>query len=132
MNGTEHKKQAWIKVVAITLSFWAIIFIGPFALWLLNAISIIRYREGELGYLLFAIASQGIACGAALAVASKISDGKHKMTVVVNGAVCATLASVLTLLDILRKDGIENIISGCVSVLVLIVGSVIAFKTHAD
>ena len=124
------KSNKVIRVLAVTIVFWAIVFLGPFALMLWNAVSPAQYRPGELGYAIFLIAAQGIACGIAIYAARHIclKCGISKTPAFVNAIVACTLEGGLTVLDIVGRDGTENIVSGVLAFVVLLVGSIMVAK----
>lgn len=99
------------KKCLATIVFWATLLLGPVALALINALAFYSMRPGELLYLLYALAAQGIAAGVACYLANRVVQNEGDTQVVRTNAAIALLFLVLLALFHLMAGAILDVIS---------------------
>ncbi len=124
-----NKKREVGRVILLTLAFWALVVFGPIIVYLVNAFQpfYMRYRPGDLGYLLMVVISQGIACGFAISAAYSIGDDRHTTAIFVNEIVGATFLGFGGAFELILQKW-QTAIALLLGMIVLIVGAVYTAK----
>ena len=91
-----------------TLCFWALIFLGPVIILLINNVNYYfngtGYGPGSIMYSVLQFISQPTACVIAAYAADAVSKNQHKICVIVNCSVCALVCLLLALVEFLDNN----------------------------
>lgn len=120
----EEKRSAG-KVALSAVLFWVITLVGPFAIVLWNDLSLVKYDQGTLGYLLFATLVQGIAVAIAFYASSHVYGGAYYRVAFVCCIISATLFVVFT---ITQSQTTQGIISNVFAAVLSVIGAVYCSK----
>ena len=120
----EKKKCSGWRVFGGTVAFWLLSFGGGIILLLWNALSPIRYSEGDLGYFFLKFASTAFGVGIAIYAYSSITLGESLVGLLVNSIVGVVVFLILSLFS----TSLFGFLSMLVAVVVYIVCAVYCGK----
>lgn len=117
-------KSKFFKCFFATLTFWATVALGPFAILLLNNIGYylggVGWEPNSFMYNVTAFLAQPMACVVAVYFAGQISNNEHLICVLTNTIVCACIC-VLIVFTTAKQSTFWSMIVSAVACIVMCV-----------